>query len=63
MYTNDVKRYTNHVKSYTNHVKRYTSHVKRYTNHVKKGKEIPITGLCGPEGGYRYSSTVPRPRH
>jgi hypothetical protein len=24
-----------------------------------KGKVIPITGLCGPEGGYRYSSTLP----
>jgi len=28
-----------------------------------KGKAIPITGLCGPEGGYRYSSTLPRLRH
>ena len=28
-----------------------------------KGKVIPITGLCDPEGGQRYSSTLPRPRH
>ena len=24
-----------------------------------KGKVIPFQARCGPEGGYRYSSTVP----
>jgi len=28
-----------------------------------KGKEIPLQARSGPEGGYRYSSTLPRPRH
>ena len=28
-----------------------------------KGKVIPTTDLCGPKGGQRYSSTLPRPRH
>ena len=29
----------------------------------QKGKVIPVTGLCGPEGVQRYSPTLPRPRH
>ena len=24
-----------------------------------KGKVIPLQARCGPEGGYRYSSTLP----
>jgi len=24
-----------------------------------KGKVIPLQAWCGPEGGYRYSSTLP----
>jgi len=32
---------------------------------IKKGKAkvIPLQARCGPEGGYRYSSTLPWPRH
>jgi hypothetical protein len=26
---------------------------------VSKGKVIPLQARCGPEGGYRYSSTLP----
>jgi len=28
-----------------------------------KGKVISLQARCGPEGGYRYSSTLPWPRH
>ena len=28
-----------------------------------KGKVFPLQARCGPEGGQRYSSTLPRPRH
>jgi len=28
-----------------------------------KGKVFPLQARCGPEGGWRYSSTLPRPRH
>jgi len=28
-----------------------------------KGKVNPLQARCVPEGGYRYSSTLPRPRH
>ena len=28
-----------------------------------KGKVIPLQVRCGPEGGWRYSSTLPWPRH
>jgi len=28
-----------------------------------KGKVIPLQARCGPEGGQRYSSTLPCPRH
>jgi len=30
---------------------------------VYKGKVIPLQAWCGPEGGKRYSSTLPWPRH
>ena len=30
-----------------------------YTYTVKKGKMIPLQAQCGPEGGQRYSSTLP----
>jgi len=26
---------------------------------MKKGKVIPLQARCGPEGGYKYSSTLP----
>ena len=39
------------------------SHIYIYIYIYIKGKVIPITGLCGPEGWYRYSSTLPRLRH
>ena len=26
---------------------------------IKKGKVIPLQARCGPESGYRYSSTLP----
>jgi len=29
----------------------------------KKGKVFPLQARCGPEGGCRYSSTLPWPRH
>jgi hypothetical protein len=28
-----------------------------------KGKRTLLQARCGPEGGYRYSSTLPLPRH
>jgi len=28
-------------------------------NNNNKGKVIPLQAWCGPEGGYRYSSTLP----
>ena len=28
-------------------------------NIIKKGKMIPLQARCGPEGGYRYTSTLP----
>ena len=28
-----------------------------------KGAVIPLQARCGPEGGYRYSSTLPWPQH
>ena len=40
-------------------------HKKLISSYVKKGKGkvIPLQARCGPEGGQRYSSTLPRPRH
>jgi len=38
--------------------------LRAYTNTIKgEGKMIPLQARCGPEGGYRYSSTLPWPRH
>ena len=37
----------------------YLSNIPTNAHILKKGKVIPITGLCGPEGGQRYSSTLP----
>jgi len=31
--------------------------------HHNKGKVVPLQVRCGPEGGYRYSSTLPWQRH
>jgi hypothetical protein len=33
--------------------------VNNNNNNNNKGKVIPLQARCGPEGGYRYSSTVP----
>ena len=30
---------------------------------IKKGKVILLQAWCGPDGGLRYSSTLPSPRH
>ena len=30
---------------------------------IKKAKVFPLQARCGPEGGKRYSSTLPRPQH
>jgi len=30
---------------------------------TNKGKMVPLQARCGPEGGYRCSSTLPWPRH
>jgi len=30
---------------------------------IIKGKVIPLLARCGPEGGWRYSFTLPRSRH
>jgi len=36
----------------------------KYNNNKDKGKGkvIPLQARCGPEGGWRYSSTLPCPR-
>jgi len=35
----------------------------QYLENKKKGKEIPLQAQCGPEEGWRYSYTLPWPRH
>ena len=46
-------------------VRQYSSYIAYFLllNGKGKGKVIPLQALCGPEGGQRYSCTVPWPRH
>jgi len=40
-------------------VKDIQTHSKVPTEYIHKGKVIPLQARCDPEGGQRYSSTLP----
>jgi hypothetical protein len=46
----------------TKHAK-YELNSDHIANNSDKGKVTPLQARCGPEGGWRYSSSLPRPWH